>query len=263
MGVVAGSVLRVRVEDGALVYAVYPELPFPRFWDDYLRLEFDLEGMYVDLAGVDPTLDYAFARWRGLRVLRQDPTETICSFLCTTANSIPRITRAIEGMSRLFGESLATIDGSDYYSFPGLEALTTAAAPQLERECNLGYRAHNLVRAVEEIRARPPGWADSLRSRPYAEAKAELTGVRGVGPKIADCVCIFSLDKDEAVPVDTHVRQIAVELYMPELKARSLTANVYTKVGDYFRERFGARAGWAQQYLFYWHLVRHREPPVL
>ncbi len=263
VGVVRGCVLRVRSQGDTVEYAAYPHLPDPSFWPDYLRLDFDLEAMYSELGALDPHARASFESWPGLRLLRQDPMETITSFLCTTANSIPRIARAIEGMSVEWGEPIATIDGPSYHGFPTAEVFTEEIIPTLERDCNLGYRAYNLVRAMEQIAAKPPGWANSLRAMPYAEARAELMSVRGIGPKIADCVSLFALDKDEAVPVDTHVRQIALELYLPEITQKSLTTNVYNRIASRFREMFGERAGWAQEYLFFSHLMRHRDTPVL
>ncbi len=262
-GVVRGSVLRIRTDGPTYTYAAYPELPAPDFWHDYLRLDYDLGGMYRELGEMDPHLGAAFASWAGLRILRQDPPETINSYLCTTANSIPRIARAIEGMSRLWGEPLAVLDGRPYHAFPEPAVFSEEIVSLLERECNLGYRATNVVRAMEAIAAKPEGWAWGLRDLPYAEARAQLMSVRGIGPKIADCVSLFALDKDEAVPVDTHVRQIAVELYLPEITQKSLTTNAYNRIANRFREMFGSRAGWAQQYLFFSHLMRHRDAPVL
>jgi 3-methyladenine DNA glycosylase/8-oxoguanine DNA glycosylase len=97
----------------------------------------------------------------------------------------------------------------------------------------------------------PHGWLASLRYQPRAACKRELMGFFGVGEKIADCVCLFSLDKDDAIPVDTHIWRIARARYAPELAGRSLTPAAYARVGEAFRERFGPRAGWAQQTLFY------------
>ncbi len=263
VGVAQGSVLRIHSEGDALTWAAYPGPPHPEFWHDYLRLDFDLGALYGEAGGVDPHVRQTFERWAGLRIIRQDPRETITSYLCTTANSIPRIARAIEGMSRRWGEHIATIDGRTYHGFPEPEIFTEEAIPVLERECNLGYRAYNLVRAMEHIAAKPVGWADGLRAVPYAEARAELMSIRGVGPKIADCVCLFALDKDESVPVDTHVRQIATELYLPDIRTKTLTTNSYNRIANHFRKLFGPHAGWAQEYLFFSHLMRHRDTPVL
>lgn len=262
-GVVGASVLRIRLEGRAFQWAAYPELPYEDFWERYLRLDFDLAGMYRDLGEADPHLRESIASWTGMRVMMQDPLETILSFLCTTANSIPRITHAIARMSEHWGTYVGHLDGAAYHSFPPLEALALDNVAELERVSGLGYRAANLARAAEQIAERPTGWADSLRSLPYPQAKAEMTAVRGIGRKIADCVALFALGQDEAVPVDTHVRQLAVEFYLPDLRTKSLTDNAYNLIAGRFRELFGGRAGWAQQYLFMSHLHRHTTPPAL
>jgi 3-methyladenine DNA glycosylase/8-oxoguanine DNA glycosylase len=80
----------------------------------------------------------------------------------------------------------------------------------------------------------------------------------GVGAKVADCVSLFSLDKDDAIPGDTHVRQMVERHYAPELAGKSLTPTVYAAIGDALRNRFGPMAGWAQQYLFYEDLFEKR-----
>ncbi len=260
-GVVEGRALRIRGDGGTFTYAAYPSLPRPDFWHDYLRLDFDLREVYEAFSG-DPHLAASFRSWSGMRVMRQDPTETIITFLCTTANSIPRITRAIERMSLRWGEPIAVIDGRAYHAFPRPEVFEEDIVEELAADCNLGYRALNLVRAVREINSRPEGWADSLRRVPYERAREELMSVRGIGPKIADCVALFALSKDEAVPVDTHIRQVTIELYLPEITTKSLTANTYNRISGYYRERFGRYAGWIQQYLFFYHLTRHREVPL-
>ena len=97
-----------------------------------------------------------------------------------------------------------------------------------------------------------------LRDLPYEQAHKELVAIHGIGAKIADCVCLFSLDKTEAVPVDTHVWQLAKDLYFPTWPARkSLTSAAYNAVGAAFRERFGELAGYAQNFLFYDHFSNH------
>lgn len=263
VGVVRSAALRVRMDGDTVTYAAYPDLPAPNFWRAYLRLDFDLEDLYRDAGAADAHAAAAFRAWPGLRVLRQEPEETIYTYLCTTANSIPRIARAVEGMSRVWGERIATLDGVAYHAFPPASVLTPDAVPLLVRECNLGYRAAVLVRARAAVAEHGAGWVRGLRRRSYKEAHAALMALPGVGPKVADCVCLFALDMDEAVPVDTHMRQVARELYLPETGAKALTAGGYARVAGHFRDLFGARAGWATQYLFYSHLMRHRDAPVL
>jgi len=96
-------------------------------------------------------------------------------------------------------------------------------------------------------------WLMKLRQKSLTEVQAELITLYGVGRKVADCVALFSLDKLDAVPIDTHVWQIACRDYaslLPALTNKSLNKRVYTQVGDFFRGRFGALAGWAQSVLF-------------
>ena len=85
----------------------------------------------------------------------------------------------------------------------------------------------------------------------------ELTRLDGVGPKIADCVSLFAMRKDQAVPVDTHVWQLTKDRYLPTLKGKSPSAAGYAQVLTYFQSNFD-KAGWAQQYLFYDHLLESR-----
>jgi len=263
IGIVRDSVLRIRMDGSTVTWAAYPKLPWSDFWESYLRLDFDLAALYRDYEGFDQFVAYSFSRWRGLRVLSQDPLETITCFLCTTANSIPRITRAISCMSTLYGQHIATIDGIDYYTLPKPEALVEEIAPVLDKRCGLGFRANNLVRAMQDLRSKPTDWPQSLIDMPYPQARAELMTIRGIGRKVADCVALFALRKDEAVPVDTHVWQIALELYLREIKTKSITTKVYETIAEHFRSLFGDRAGWVQQYLFFSHLNRHRYDSTL
>lgn len=93
-------------------------------------------------------------------------------------------------------------------------------------------------------------WLDGLRGHPRAHAKSELVGLPGVGPKVADCIALFSLDHLDVVPVDTHVWQMA-NRYMPAI-AKMTTPNprVFDQINEFFIEKFGDHAGWAHTILF-------------
>ena len=90
-----------------------------------------------------------------------------------------------------------------------------------------------------------------VRSKPYDEAKMELLKLTGIGPKVADCILLMSLDQPSAIPVDTHMFQIAAQKYLPHLRGRkSVTEKMYTEIGDHFRGLYGEYAGWAHSVLF-------------
>jgi N-glycosylase/DNA lyase len=225
---------------------------------DYFQLDVDMADIVRRVSDADLAAGEAAARWSGLRLLRQDPEEAILSFVCSTANSVPRIAYSISQFSRHFGEPLGSIEGQEHYTFPTASVLAEVDPELLTRVSSLGFRGRNLVKVARQIAERGSGWASSLRAMPYREAHTELVKLNGIGAKIADCVCLFALDKTEAVPVDTHVWQLARDLYFPDWSDRkSLTESAYNQVAGAFRDRFGNLAGYAQNFLFYDHFSNH------
>lgn len=139
-----------------------------------------------------------------------------------------------------------------FFAFPTLEQLSAATEAEL-REMGFGYRAKYVTGSVAALMSKPNGgedWLLGLRHVPYREASRELCTLPGIGPKVAACACLFSLDKHEAIPVDTHVWQVAKRYYTPELDGKSLTKKVMEAVEDAFIDRFGDYAGWAHNTLF-------------
>jgi N-glycosylase/DNA lyase len=219
---------------------------------DYLGLEIDLPALYELWLAAEPRMLPAIDAYWGMRVLRQPPTECFFSFQCAACNTIVKIERSVELLSRRYGEPIETgLDSpARLYAFPSIEALANADEAVLRSDL-WGYRAPRVIQLARTLAAMPVGWLESLRGVPYAEARRALAGLSGVGLKIADCVCLCALDRDEAVPIDTHTRRIACRLWAPELAHRSLTPRVYEALACAFRSRFGAHAGWAQLYLFF------------
>ncbi|NWZ38600.1 OGG1 lyase, partial [Brachypodius atriceps] len=183
----------------------------------------------------------------GVRVLRQDPVECLFSFICTSNNHISRITAMIERLCQAFGRRLCCLDSRPFHAFPSLSALAGADAEARLRALGFGYRAKFVSGSARAI-AEGLGTEGlcQLRTAPYAEARRVLCALPGVGAKVADCVCLLSLDKTEAVPVDTHVWHIARQRYGVALGGKSLTPRAYQEIGDFFRGLWGPHAGWAQ-----------------
>lgn len=258
VGVVGQTVAGIRQDGDTFRWWTYPRPGDEVFMRDYFQLDVDLGDIVRRISEADSAAGAAARKWSGVRLLRQDPEECILSFVCSTANSVPRIAFSIDRLSRHFGEPLAEIAGETFCTFPTIGALAQADPAHVTHISSLGFRGPNLVRVARQLVERGPGWALSLRALPYEQAHKALTSMQGIGAKIADCVCLFSLDKTEAVPVDTHVWQIARSLYFPHWADRkSLTNAAYSMVAGVFREKFGELAGYAQNFLFYDHFSAH------
>lgn len=247
-GVVHGSVIRIRTSAQGFEWKTYPTTN-TRLVSDYFRLDDDIPAIYASISTSDAHVAGLVRQFRGLRLVRQEPTETLLSFICSAVNSIPRISAAIEELSRKYGRRAATIDGVDYFAFPKTKIL--AEASDLEQTAGLCFRGRSLKNVAQQLTERPADWLESLSEETYETAVSQLLTIKGVGRKIADCVCLFALNKDEAVPVDTHVRQLTARLYQPRIGAKTVTPSLYERIADCLRRRFGQYAGWAQQFLYY------------
>lgn len=247
--------VRLWQDRDAVYYETFPREGGLAHLRDYLRLDIDLPALTAQFAAADPGISDALSAFPGLRVLRQDPEECLFSFLCTPAAPLYRIRGSIAGLCHAYGDPCAqgAVAGVMHHAFPPAHRLAEASVGQMLK-FGLGFRAKNIRETARQVVANGgSSWLLSLREMPYSDAKAALMTLPGVGDKIADCVCLFSLDKDDAIPVDTHIRQIALRRY-PEAASgtsKTFTRRDYMAIGDTLRARFGAMAGWAQQYLFF------------
>ncbi|NXA63743.1 OGG1 lyase, partial [Mohoua ochrocephala] len=268
-GVLGGRVWTLRQDGDRLWYTVYGEedeheeeeeqdgcpakaakldgAETDRILRDYFQLDVGLSALYRAWGAADPLFRKVATDFPGVRVLRQDPVECLFSFICTSNNHISRITAMIERLCQAFGRRLCCLDSRSFHAFPSLSALTGADAEARLRALGFGYRAKFVSGSARAI-AEGLGTEGlcQLRTAPYAEARRLLCALPGVGAKVADCVCLLSLDKAEAVPVDTHVWHIARQRYGVALGGKSLTPRAYQEIGDFFRGLWGPRAGWAQ-----------------
>ncbi|XP_037334231.2 N-glycosylase/DNA lyase [Pungitius pungitius] len=219
---------------------------------DYFQLSVSLGDLYQQWAAADPHFEHIAGFFPGVRMLRQDPTECLFSLICTTNNNIPRIHNMVDSLCQALGAPLVQLDGTSYHDFPSLSELADGGVEARLRDLRFGYRARFLQQSAQILAKKEPRWLEGLRTTAYPLAHDALRELPGVGPKVANCVCLMSLDKAEAVPVDTHVRQIAERDYgYAAGKARkTITDRQQWELGDFFRKLWGPRAGWAQSVLF-------------
>ncbi|XP_040576903.1 N-glycosylase/DNA lyase [Lepeophtheirus salmonis] len=220
---------------------------------DYFQLNVKLDPLYKEWSKVDKQFSKVAKHYPGVRMLRQDPVENVFSFICSSNNNIKRISSMVEHMSTEYGSYLGSINDKDYHSFPTVEQLNKDKKIEENLRSNgFGYRAGYIVKTAKKLLKN--GSEDSLlklRELSYQDAKEQLIQLPGVGPKVADCILLMSLDKAGAIPVDTHMFQIAARYYLPHLVGKkSVNSKIYLEIGDYFRDLFGDYAGWAHSVLF-------------
>lgn len=247
LGVVGGSVVKIVQEGNRLIFHTSPDEKGPLFIRRYLRLDDDLP-MILARINRDEVIAKAINELCGLRLVRQDPWECLMSFICATYANIPRIRGMIENLSRRFGERIGYEDDV-LYAFPSKEALAKASLRDLIG-CGLGFRARYVL---ETARTLCEGFdLEGLRRLSYGEARRTLLTLTGVGPKVADCALLFSLDKLEAFPVDVRIIRIMSEQYAQQLSSSSPSAR-FRRISDFGRAYFGEYAGYAQEYLYHYY----------
>lgn len=214
---------------------------FEKFWRHYLDLDTDYSKI-KKVVSLDENVNAAIKFGWGIRILNQEIFECLISFIISTQNQIPRIKKIVASLSELYGKKLL-YNGKIYYAFPTLEEMKDIKEKDLI-PLKVGYRAGYIVDAVQKLLN---GEVDlhNLKNLSYEDAKAELMKIKGVGPKVANCVLLFSAEKKESFPIDVWVKRTVQTLYLSEKATPK-------QIERFASEYFGEYAGVAQQYLFYY-----------
>ncbi|KAG5680036.1 hypothetical protein PVAND_009567 [Polypedilum vanderplanki] len=261
IGVYANILWKMKTKEKELHFEVIGELKAPNtnkstyyktLLTNYFRLNEDLNGDYEKWKKAHEHFDSKKVTDVALVTqLDQEVVETVFSFICSQNNNIKRISSLVEKLCVNFGEKICKFEDKDYYSFPTLEALSKESVETKLRELGFGYRSKYIQKAAEEIISKGGvEWLEKLKLMKYEDAHSELLKLSGIGPKVADCICLMCLNFLQAVPVDTHVKKIALH-YVPELKNfKSMNMTMYRKIGNTFRQIYGDKSGVAQTVLF-------------
>jgi N-glycosylase/DNA lyase len=237
-GIVNGKLIRAGQNGAELVIDSTLEKKFIR---DYFRLDDDMGKIYASI-NRDEKIDSLIGKYRGLRLIRQDPWECLVSYICSSNNTIRNIKNSIRRMCECFGEK---IDGG-YYSFPAPESLSELHLCDME-QCRLGFRAPRILKIASMV-AKNEFDLHGIKNLSYEEGRRELTKIEGVGNKIADCVLLFAFGKLESFPVDTHIEQIMERYYGG--KFRGSISKKREEIAGFARDYFGEYCGYAQEYLY-------------
>lgn len=247
-----------QINTSKILYQVWPDCSHGEssssFLTDFFRLNdhSNLNDLLIEWSGVDPVFRKKLtdATLSGVRLLRVDPFESLVSFICSSNNNIGRITHMVHSLCHNFGECVAKRNDRQFYSFPTLPSMCQEDLESRLRLLGFGYRAKYINKCVSQVMERGgEEWLQSLKLCSYTDAWKSLQELAGVGPKVADCVCLMGLGHLEAVPVDTHILKITARDYKFEVPS-SLTRKAYHQIGQHYRTLFGNKAGWAQAVLF-------------
>ena len=237
-----GRALRLQRKDGAVIFHDTAPKDFENIWVPYFDFERDYQAIKNTLAETGGHIENAIRHAPGIKILRQDFFECLISFIMSQNKKIPMIKEALGNISAAFGRPLGEYSGNTVYSFPSPEALINAGEAGL-RDCKAGFRAKYMIDAAEKIHSGAIS-PEKLMEMDTLSARAALMEIRGVGPKVADCVLLFSLGRHEVFPTDVWVKRIMSDLYFQK-------ADVPLKdIQGCAETHFGSLAGFAQQYLF-------------
>ena len=238
--IIAGEVcLNITSLEGDLYDLDCTETVFDHFWKDYFDLREDYQNIRkrIDPAR-DPFLRQAMDHEKGIRILRQDPWEMLITFIISQNKNIPAIRRSVELLAESCGRKLMDSAGQEYYGFPDPKAAAALSEKDL-LACRLGYRCKYVHAAAEAVLSGTINLA-SLENADEKTTISALTGLFGVGVKVANCVSLFGLHHTDAFPVDVWMKRILAEQY-PK---------------GYPFEKYSPYNGIYQQYMFAWY--RHR-----
>ncbi len=247
-GVVGNNVINVKKIDNEIHIKSVGQDNLEELVVNYFDLNRDYEQIKDKLSKIDENMEKSISYGKGIRILNQDLWETIISFIISANNNIPRIKGIIDRMSERYGNKII-FEGKEYYTFPTVDELSKASVEDL-RALGLGFRDVRVYETTKMIKNKEVDLEQLKNEKDFNKVRNTLLTLPGVGPKVADCILLFStLKRWEAFPIDVWVRRVMNELYIKNPDETKVKKEEIEKIAY---EKFGNLAGIAQQYLFYW-----------
>ena len=247
-GVFGENVLNVQKQNNTIIFKGICKNSIKETVEDYFDLNRDYEEIKENLSKIDETLKTSVEYGKGIRILNQDLWETIISFIISANNNIPRIKGIIERLCKKYGKEII-YNGKKYYTFPSPKDIKDVSVKDY-RDLGLGFRDIRLYETTKMILEKEVNLEKLKNNKNTLEVREELLKLSGVGPKVADCILLFStLKRFEVFPIDVWVRRVMNDLYIKNEDETKVSKKQIEKLA---KEKFGNLAGLAQQYLFYW-----------
>ena len=249
-GIVNKGVLNVEKQNEKIIFTGMLDGDIKEVVRFYFDLDRNYEEIKMQLSNIDKYLKTSVEYGKGIRILNQDLWETIISFIISANNNIPRIKGIIERISKKYGTEIEW-NGEKYYTFPIPKQLGKATAEDL-RSLGTGFRDIRIYETTQKVLSGEFNLKE-IQKKDTLSAREELLSLSGVGPKVADCILLFStLKRFDVFPIDVWVRRVMNELYIKNEDETKVSKNEISKIA---KKKFGNLEGLAQQYLFYWKRV--------
>ena len=247
-GVFKGNILNVKKENDTIVFKGIVKGNIKDVVEDYFDLKRNYTKIKNELSKIDSNLKTSVEYGNGIRILNQDLIETILSFIISANNNIPRIKGIIERICKSYGDKI-TWNEKTYYTFPSLEQLKDVSIEEY-RNLGLGFRDKRIYDTVHMLLEEKIDYKKWYNEKDTLKVRDELLSLAGVGPKVADCILLFSdLKRFDVFPIDVWVRRVMNELYIKNPDETKVNKKEIEKIAY---QKFGNLEGIAQQYLFYW-----------
>lgn len=249
-GIFRENVINVKTENDKIIFQgiCQNDKNIKEVCTQYFDLNRDYESIKNKLSKIDEYMEESIKFGYGIRILNQDLWETIISFIISANNNIPRIKGIIERISCKYGKKII-YNEKEYYTFPTPEELSKASVEDL-RNLGLGFRDVRVYETTQIIVNKEVDLEKLKEEKDFQKVRETLLTLPGVGPKVADCILLFSeLKRWEAFPIDVWVRRVMNELYIKNENEEKVNKKL---IEDIAHKKFGNLAGIAQQYLFFW-----------
>lgn len=247
-GVFRNNVINVKIENGSVIFDGLCDGDIKEIVTDYFELERDYKKIKSKLSKIDNNMKQSINYGEGIRILNQDLWETIISFIISANNNIPRIKGIIERLSKKYGNKIEW-KNKEYYTFPTANQLKDVSIAEY-RNLGLGFRDIRLFETTQMILNKQVDIENLHNEKDTEKVREELLKLSGVGPKVADCILLFStLKRFEVFPIDVWVRRVMNDLYIKNEDENKVSKKQILNLAN---EKYGNLAGIAQQYLFYW-----------
>lgn len=247
-GIVGKNVINVKQVENRVIFSSYGVDNLEKLVINYFDLTRNYEEIKDKLSKIDEHLARSIKYGNGIRILNQDLWETIISFIISANNNIPRIKGIINRISKNYGEKIEW-NGKEYYTFPTVEELSKASVEDL-RALGLGFRDVRVYETTRKILEKQVDLEELHKEKDTQKVRDILLTLDGVGPKVADCILLFStLKRFDVFPIDVWVRRVMNELYIKNEDETKVSKKEIEKLA---KEKYGNLEGIAQQYLFFW-----------